>query len=247
MKEKPVIFSTPMVQALLNTKPGIRPAEAVDPDKPFKSMTRRVVKPQPEGKVLKTFSSYRYGFGSYGFVIDGRLPHNIQYIKTKYEIGDILWVREKWALSGSNCILYYADKAESVRNCIKWKPSIHMPREAARLFLEVKSVRVERLQSISEKDAISEGILTDEQCGDIAGAIVPGWFCPVCNGTGLTIGAGENLGAVEAECSECETAEKRYRLLWDSINAERGYSWESNPWVWAVGFGRVGMPLKSRG
>lgn len=95
----------------------------------------------------------------------------------------------------------------------RWKPSIHMPRWASRITLEVTKVRVQRVQDITEADAVSEGVVQE------------------CNGHRLYPGT----GAARAR----ETARQAFVRLWDSLNRKRGYSWESNPWVWAITFRRL--------
>jgi hypothetical protein len=126
MSEKPILFSTPMVKAILDGK---------------KTMTRRVIKPQPLER------------------IDDSEIILIGNEFSPYKIGDILWVRETW-----NCISYdgktiekYWYKADTDNASEKWRPSIFMPREAARIFLKVTGVMVERLQDITEDDAKKEG------------------------------------------------------------------------------------------
>jgi len=207
MKEKPIIFSTPMVQAILNTKPGIWPAEAIDPQGPFKSQTRRI--PRNRGGIISK--------------------------------GDILWVRESWRvshvgkagsqewayivyksgkgksidISGTTESVYYASKA-------KWHPSIHLPRKAARLFLEVKSVRRERLLDISENDAKAEGVKRKYE----------GCFA---HKKGLSGPCPENC----PEGCTCLNHKELFLDLWNSIYAKRGYSWTANPWVWVIEFMRI--------
>jgi hypothetical protein len=160
---KPMLFSTPMVEAVMNTKPDAWPAEPVDRAKPFKWQTRRVIKPQPtwpEGR-------YRYDGLQNGVpaveLLDGGEPTE-QYFgcpKPLCEEGDIIWVRETWSDffrdSEESRFIYRADE-NRVSIDFRWKPSIHMPREAARIFLEVKAVRVERLQDITEADTEAEGV-----------------------------------------------------------------------------------------
>jgi len=90
----------------------------------------------------------------------------------------------------------------------KWKPSIHMPRWASRITLEVTGVRVERVQAITEADAEAEGIAFMRDIPD----------------------ADETL-----------TAKVLFEILWESINAKRGYGWDVNPWVWVVEFRRVAL------
>lgn len=95
-----------------------------------------------------------------------------------------------------------------------WKrPAIFMPRAASRITLELTSVRVERLQSISEDEARADGA-----------HLVPG------EGGGWKFDRGEQ---------ECDSAVEAYRRLWDSLNADRGFGWDSNPWVWVVEFRRA--------
>jgi len=230
MKEKPILFSTPMVQALLNTKPGAWPAEPIDPEKPFKCQTRRVINKdivnqfdiEPDGRSVCAYIDRSTG--------DSFEPT----AAAKYHVGDLLWVRETFCKLHKEHVIegnyvYKAttgSDAEWVRqDYIKrgypyqWKPSIFMPREAARIFLEVKSVRVERVQDISEKDAKSEGINHYK-----TPCIM--WACKRFNQMGCKDNA-PNLN----RCG--------YRILWDTLNAKRGYSWDSNPWVWVYEFMRV--------
>jgi len=222
MREKPILFSTPMVQALLNTKPFTWPAEPIDPYKPFKSMTRRVIHPQPDKDepniVYTTIEGFQTAPPGEEIWAETEKGESVR-LKPKYEKGDVLWVRETWSTmpygqcNDGSVNLEYAYKADGslgnfpeitiAKNLDKWHPSIHMPREAARLFLEVKSVRVEQLQDISEKDAKAEGV-----------GKLPPW-------------------------AECGTFLRGFEALWDNLNAKRGYSWESNPWVFCYEFMRV--------
>jgi len=158
--EKPILFSTPMVLAILVGR---------------KAMTRRVVKHQPpstssffHGWVLSSTEPKNEGCVAWG-------PNEQctnHYCKIPYEVGDILWVRETWAqldmdykvVPGqfniddfNECPIVY--KADYPNKQIIWRPSIFMPRSAARLFLKVKSIRVERLQEITEEDARREGCI----------------------------------------------------------------------------------------
>lgn len=209
---KPILFNTEMVRALLDGR---------------KTVTRRVVKPQPEITPISTFG------GSYRVSIEKNL-----FVKPPYRPGDILYVRETWTtLIGS--YLYKADQKPGMKNPGKWRPSIHMPREAARLFLRVKSVGVERLQSITNEQALFEGVPED---GDYP--LESPIYCPVCKGEGL-IGAIHpvSLGYMEVDCPNCDAPTKRFANLWDStIKPEDRalYGWEANPWVWVIEFGRTG-------
>lgn len=135
--------------------------------------------------------------------------------------GDFLWVRETWATPGnydhikpSNLsVAYQADivyrASEQYPIYYKWRPSIFMPRWASRITLKVVNVRVERLQDISHEDSMSEG------CPDI------------------------EYGKYEFELKDVTPhsyAKMNFRRLWDSLNAKRGYGWNTNPMVWVVEF-----------
>lgn len=211
---KPIIFSTPMVQAILDGR---------------KTMTRRVVKPQP---------TYITPSGRWVWPIPKSKVHPCcctevctasrewwEYLaldQTPYQPGDVLWVRETWGDHGgkTSYFLYRADFPDGAKtyewpekdetgepiicDLPRWRPSIFMPREAARIFLRVTDVRVERLQEISEEDAAKEGL---------APAILD--------------------GAVFI------SAKGKFHVLWETINAKRGYGWDTNPWVWVVSFERT--------
>ena len=176
MREHPIIFSGPMVRAILEGR---------------KTQTRRVMRPKPTEPFLP-------------FTAECPCPYG--------HPGDRLWVRETWRVNGNkhdyaiasrDDVFYRAD--ESYNEGVGWKPSIHMPRMFSRLPLEVTGVRVERVQDISYADCVAEGIV------DVARAEK----------------RTRRVGEAPIE---------QFAALWDSINAKRGYSWESNPWVWVVEF-----------
>jgi hypothetical protein len=163
--------------------------------------------------------------------------------------GDRLWVREtfldtqgtgiehrdesglrhRYAFAADCAPGSYGDQARKDYG-LKWKPSIHMPRAASRILLEIVSVRVERLQDISDEDAIAEGI-EPNWCGDLSkgpnGFGGEGWV-PDCGWINYLSGP---------DGEEAHTAVESYRTLWESINGAG--SWEANPWVWVVEFKRV--------
>lgn len=212
MTERPILFSGPMVRAILDGR---------------KTQTRRVIKPQPPSIAPSKIECDHIGCGEgggFGFFDDDR-----DYVCPYGQPGDRLWVREKWGLWHpiEKCCLptfeyedydkethqakldptyslrYASDGAE----CERWRPSIHMPRWASRITLEITGIRVERVQEISEADAMAEGV--DREPG--------------------TYSAEFKLhGYVSA-----------FATLWDLINAKRGYGIDSNPWVWVVEFRRV--------
>jgi hypothetical protein len=152
---KPILMSTPMVQAILEGR---------------KTQTRRIIKID-EGEKIE-FDNYET---RKCFIIVGK--DFVKPLKCKYRVGDILWVRETWAKTGDNFHddweregIYYF-KAENpfnekelhenyphVKGFPKWRPSIFMPKEASRIFLKLKSIRVEKLNNISGEDAMKEGV-----------------------------------------------------------------------------------------
>ena len=141
-------------------------------------------------------------------ILDGRKTQT-RRIDFKCEPGDILWVRETWAQLGG--IYFYKATHKDIWE-LPWKPSIHMPRKACRLFLEVTEVRKERLQDITKEDALAEGICL----------------------------LGNNLyGLKNAPSSHQHTAKAAFVELWNTINAKRGYGWAANPVVDVITFRRV--------
>lgn len=229
VKERPILFSGEMVRAVLAGR---------------KTMTRRVIKPQPPSVELvrkKSGSGYKWyrdpdappewpwrPVGPVWAVRELNIEMANFGIHCPYGApGERLWVRETWARSRNNWL--YASSAVSGEGPQgdtddwdwdasipnRWRPSIFMPRAASRITLEVTAVRVERLQEMDDWDAIDEGV--DD----------PWWHKSYRNSDGDFI---EPEGvAVEA-----------FRELWDRINVKRdGCSWESNPWVWVIAFRQV--------
>ncbi len=235
MKSRPILFSGPMVRALLDGT---------------KKQTRRVCK----NKV--------YGNGEWNKSINDFICHNdylppsallMDYRKGGYDLttsnlegwgeacpygqtGDQLWVRETWGARFSHAdfggvalhwndlrgplkkyrthqnLALYAMSANG-QYCGGWIPSIHMPRWASRITLEITGVRVERLQDISEADAMAEGC-TKNHNGYFWGGPHP-----------------------ESGLKQLATAQSAYQDLWESINGPG--SWDVNPWVWVIEFRRL--------
>jgi hypothetical protein len=227
MKERPILFNGSMVRALLDGS---------------KTQTRRVVKPQPADIIAQPGEGKAPAWAivnrppSTGVCVN--VHGNEDWLRSPYgQPGDRLWVRETWQgpLFGNDDMQAYQDDPESFnqpRYCqyaadggpapefmtmddelvCRWRPSIHVPRWASRILLEIVSVRVERLQDISEADARAEGI-TDGGC--------------------VNCGEPEPCGCPNAS----PDARDAYVRLWESINGAG--SWDTNPWVWVVEFKRV--------
>jgi len=212
MVERPILFNGDMVRAILSGR---------------KTQTRRVIRrTKCIGWLIEPGWSDEYVQHPGNHLIEC-CPYGSP--------GDRLWVRETWATvwpdidreyALEECDLEYradlppgctdypggwpAGEARGNPDAPKWKPSIHMPRWASRISLDVTGVRIERVQGISKRDAIAEGIRWSE-------AFPEGYVRP-----GLYHGFG--------------SAQQAFQSLWDDINAKRGYSWQSNPWVWVIEF-----------
>lgn len=143
-RERPILFSGPMVRAILDGR---------------KTQTRRVVKPQPGIHCVP----WQRPDGQFIWII-AETGHGVSepFTCPFGQIGDRLWVRETWNADWCDRTIYKADggyaKHAGYSVEPRWRPSIHMPRWASRIMLEITDVRVQRLQEISEEDAISEGI-----------------------------------------------------------------------------------------
>jgi len=243
-KMKPILFSTPMVKAIFAGE---------------KTQTRRVIlwhKKTPDnfgGKLLYKMVTELNGkpfFGA-GFYDESRVfEHNGEktidafYLPCKIKPGDILWVREAWlkveypAIGGGigHYFIYRADDPENKTE--KWKSSRYMPREAARIFLEVKSVRVERVQNITLGDVQSEGIVMDEP-PNIRNSGKPKNYDKWTQAEKDHFIRGLATHIYMADQNYIERHINKYAKLWDSINAKRGHSWESNSWVWVIEFEKI--------
>jgi hypothetical protein len=222
VKERPMIFSGPMVKALLEDR---------------KTQTRRVVTPQPfksdHDPEMWLRSRGRRSYNSNCRHEEVRNRHTGEVLSERQyylpledwlaeqcpygQPGDRLWVRETFRRSS------FTDQGDSIRRAVEyradgakmhhsshlvtelrswvWLSPIHMPRWAARIILEITEVRVERVQEIGEADAIAEG------------------FNPLDTGSGVS-------------------AREQFATLWDQINGRRA-DWITNPWVWVIGFRRL--------
>lgn len=245
MKERPILFSAPMVLALLDGR---------------KTQTRRVISRSNSyrnGSAAQADHWAELDFGSsLIFVDDGPSPAGnpgpylhvpgrdgdcVHRIYPRWQPEDRLWVKETtvdveshgyrgpvYAASddGANVREWGLGPADDVTEVephdIRLRPSIFMPRKDSRITLEVTGVRVERLQSIGDADAIAEGAQFTDFGKDRFGRQQPGWRCD-----GPAAGPEHALG----------TARFAYGNLWNAINGIGG--WDANPWVWVLEFRRV--------
>jgi len=229
MAEKPILFNTEMVQAILDGR---------------KTVTRRVVKPKYSDSIFEMYNDMLCEIEpptppeQLGNGMTRRKVRRFVPCKPRYNVGDIMWVRETWQqyqskyyyLSDSSCGGKYGECPQNIEKhitcelCnyyegwIKWIPSIHMPRLAARIFLKITDIRVERLQDI--KDTIKPKILDGGyKAWDISGILAEG-VQPF-----LTI-----------------DALPEFTKLWNSTIKPQDidkYCWSANPWVWVIEFERV--------
>lgn len=207
---KPILFNTEMVKAILDGR---------------KTQTRRVIPLKNNdlifiGFVVSSTAKNREGYCAFG----KNKEQVLEFIKPKYKVGDVLYVRETWTLGKKftikpenvwyirndlgNEVYYKADLNDNFYdpdNICKWKPSIHMPKKYARIFLKVTNVRVERLQDIRVRDIEKE----------------TGW-----------------KREKYSYSNKNRAFYKDYRDLWNST-AKDGYKWEDNPFVFVYEFERV--------
>jgi len=248
VKERPILFSTEMVKAILEGR---------------KTQTRRVIKPQPTMHDFGDHKCLAWGkplvVPGYLFIGVDRAMESPSYLRCPYgSEGTVLWVRETWAQENVNhkdVFIYKADGWD--RSGLKWKSSIHMPRKAARIFLKVKNVRVERLQDISEEDAKAEGV--DHCCPsyrhkDWNDKWISG-NCHDCTHHNPITGKRETCGWRHDEetrfqwsCGCGSSFELRddkipepyrfkFAFVWDELL--KLPFWNDNPWVWIVEFERT--------
>lgn len=208
----PMLFSTEMVRAIISGN---------------KTITRRAVK---KSNTDCTSPLAELDFND--AVRDNIFNVKDQYLKVlrpiddtmhrvfcKYYIGDIIWVRETWQNHGRPDIsespfIYRADKPDSIAKILPWKPSLFMPKEACRLFLQITSVKVERLQEITNEQALKEGVKVIEK--------------------------DEAYFDYLEQAGSYATPRGSFSSLWCKINGQA--SWDANPYVWVIGFKKINRP-----
>lgn len=205
---RPILFNGEMVRAILEGR---------------KTVTRRVIKGADE-------SMYAGMCGLGPGLFDRNTGLRVK--EPYYRLGDILYVRETWNGDWCDHYIYRADggnaKTAGYSQEPKWRPSIHMPKKAARIWLKVTDVRVERLQDISVPDMIKEGVRA--------------FGCEPC------LELNERCKPQTSEdgfCGAEDQAEDMFSDLWDSTTKKfdlAKYGWKANPWVWVIEFERCEKP-----
>lgn len=207
----PILFNDEMIRAILAGT---------------KTQSRRVILPQPPADSTwhKESGLFQIKGAAYGLMRHCRYG----------QAGDSLWVREAWGYGrtpyplSTPRVYYRADMGAAFVANNFWRPSIHMPRQYSRITLDLISVRAERLQDISESDAIAEG--TKFQRGK---------FTPIEYYTEKESG---RLMARYSGPQRDLTIIDSFGGLWNSINGKRGFGWDSNPWVWRLEWTPYGNP-----
>lgn len=200
MAIKPILFNTEMVLAILDGR---------------KTCTRRLVKTRRKDACGFYVTKRPDGSfaGIYEYDEDERMFEN--QLIPPYKPGDILYVRETFMQAAAHTFWYKADDNSWIPEGLHWHPSIHMPKEAARIWLKVTDVRVERLQDITDDGAKAEGA---------------NWK------NGRNVGWEEKMK---------RTATERFAEIWDSTIKKSDldrYGWKANPWVWVIEFERCEKP-----
>ena len=248
MRVLPILFNIEMVRAILDGR---------------KMVTRRLVKVPPyyphfyklhdntDGAITGTKDRLFAGFykNEQIFYIDGKKHIDAVYYKAPYQPGDILYVRETWCKNyyhDYGKYFYRADGEEidmplitggtikyGKADGLRWRPYIHMPKEAARIWLKVTDVRVERLQEITQAEVVKEGAYEDcRECLESYGE----------SGT-------QCCYKQDDECSQCDSVIMEFERLWNSTikksNLDR-YGWDANPWVWVIAFERCEKPEEKK-
>lgn len=214
MAIKPILFNTEMVRAILDGR---------------KTCTRRIVKDDIPDDAMWGYTAFTpKGYISCrGIYVDG---YGEGFYKLPYQPGDIQYVRETFIQAAAHTFWYKADDNSWMPEGLHWKPSIHMPKKAARIWLKVTNVRVERLQEITETQTEEEGFL----------------FTPPCLHR-----TGENYCDIDGPCGskikycDMSAGELFGKVLWDSTIKKSDidiYGWDANPWVWVIEFERCEKP-----
>ena len=236
MKERPIIFTAPEVRAILAsrktmTRRACKDAFVIDAAESFceKLLSTKAERLGP-GQIGRKVIGYICKVND-GITLDDLVPALCPFGQP----GERLWVRETflhepadycWEASVSipvrpEMTIYRADADPTGVGTAGWKSPIHMPRSLSRITLEIESVRIERLQDISEADALAEGVERIFPAGH-----------PADTGPNHYTAEGPERVSLNQP-----TAVGAFRALWALINGEE--SWTANPWVWVLSFKRV--------
>ena len=235
----PILFNTDMVRAILDGRKTVtRRLIKVPPYYPhFYKLHDNT-----DGALSGTRNRLYAGFynDEHIFYIDGKKHVDAVYYQAPYKPGDILYVRETWerfdccscegdehgncpkepkksVLDKYGCGCYMYRASDEIWGDAKWHPSIHMPKEAARIWLKVKDVRVERLQEIAEEQAKEEGAIDNRGF----------------------------IHSPDNEYDSIHSAKEHFKQIWNSTIKKSDidrYGWDAPPWVWVIEFERCEKP-----
>jgi hypothetical protein len=217
-----------------------------------KTQTRRVIKPQPDPEAYM-IPNMQHRDGELGVVYDYNQGDANPFVKCPYgKIGDVIWVRETVIKRADGDTVnhhnmftgnyaYVADCGFTMIDYLKqWggksKPSIHMPKEAARLFLQITSIGVELLNDISEADAIAEGVEDIYAMIDVKEHCYKNYMHGKDERTGKSLPVAEVCGWDVI----ADDATHSFKTLWQSINGAS--SWQADPYVWRIEFKVIDKP-----
>lgn len=206
MAIKPILFNTEMVRAILDGR---------------KTCTRRAVKPTPKYFEVNENPVYIYDAEpAMGRIYPPCQPDDVLYVRETWGIYTESWIDADYFMYKADYpanATTYTHQEGNICDLPRWRPSIHMPKEAARIWLKVTDVRVERLQDITEDGAKVEGAIDNR---------------------GL-------IHSPENEYDRIHTAREHFIGIWDSTINKPDidiYGWDANPWVWVISFGRCEKP-----
>lgn len=223
MAIKPILFNTEMVRAILDGR---------------KTCTRRICKDANEYTVpdMDFYNADRRTYAVHNFV-DKEHTEQLSTAERTCPIctGDILYVRETWKEAPKGYYYYEDWQKDDIADVTKWKPSIHMPKEAARIWLKVTNVRVERLQEIDEDGVWDEGFKFKPPC--LTRVSADGHTCDLD-------------GPCMSSIKYCDMTmgELFGRELWNSTIKKSDLDrcgWDANPYVWVISFERCAKPAES--
>ena len=213
MQLKPILFNTEMVRAILDGR---------------KTVTRRIIKPQPKSEVVFHLGNWQE---------TQMCANGLRVLTPPFKVGDVLYVRETWGHTADlpdiseEATVYAADFSDRELAHLKdkhfrWRPSIHMPKELARLYLRVTEMRADRLLNVDTADLIREGIKPEPLK---AHGCECTWKYDGCR----------DEPCANRDVYEFLTYAYPFSALWDSTVPKADldtYGWEANPWVWVIEF-----------
>lgn len=239
-KEHPILMKPFLIEAILNTQLNTWPPQPIDENKAFKGMTRRVIKPASKNAAgFIMAADYRGNNVPYEIDEHERMFENS--LKCPYgQPGDLIWVKETWGYAFKNeffqhgkitvpdhpdyCFYFKTDSYFKESKRIRWKSPRFMPKSAARIWLQIVDIKPERLQDITELQAVREGVefkrIEDDHCE--------------LSSRGTHVRFKNYYKPLDKKVDGWPTAFHSFQSLWEQINGTG--NWKTNPWVWVISF-----------